>query len=97
MEDIFEKRVGAAAIAAWWTLLVSVILLFIQWISYLVFMSLHPAWLLRLWGPEASWPFVRTVWFWAIVFFKAFLWMLAVIALWLTLWSRKLQAQSPRQ
>jgi len=35
MEDIFEKRVRAAAIAAWWTILVGVILLVLQWIRTL--------------------------------------------------------------
>ena len=97
MEDIFEKRVRAAAIAAWWTILVGVVFLVLQWILYLVFMSAHPVWLLWLWGPDASWPFVQTVWFWAAALFKAFLWMLAVIALWLTFWSRKLREQTPRQ
>jgi hypothetical protein len=97
MEDIFEKRVRAAAIAAWWTILVGVIFLVLQWILYLVFMSVHPAWLLWLWGPDSSWPFVQTVWFWAVALIKAFLWMLAVIALWLTFWSRKLRKQTPRQ
>ncbi len=97
MEDIFEKRVRAAAIAAWWTILVGGIFLVLQWILYLVFMSAHPAWLLWLWGPDASWPFVRTVWFWATALFKIFLWILAVIALWLTFWSRKLRKQTPVQ
>ena len=95
MEDIFEKRVRAAAIAAWWTLLVGAVFLALQWVLYRVFMSVHPAWLLWLWGPDASWQFVQTVWFWATAFFKALLWMLAVMALWLTFWSKKLRKQAP--
>jgi hypothetical protein len=93
MEDIFEKRVRAAAIAAWRTILVGVILLVLQWILYLIFMSAHPAWLLWLWGPDTGWQFIQTVWFWAAALFKAFLWILAVIALWLTFWSRALRKQ----
>jgi hypothetical protein len=91
MEDIFEKRVRTAAIAAWWTILVGVFFLILQWILYLIFMSSHPAWLLWLWGPDTGWPFIQTVWFWATALFKAFLGMLTVIALWLTFWSKKLR------
>jgi hypothetical protein len=97
MEDIFEKRVRAAATAAWWTILVGITFLVLQWISYLVLMSARPAWLLWLWGPDTSWQFVQTVWFWATGLFKAFLWMLAVIGLWLTIWSSKLRKETPRQ
>jgi hypothetical protein len=95
MADIFEKRVRAAAIAAWWTILVGVIVLVLQWILYLVFMSVHPAWLLWLWGSDTGWQLIQTVWFWAATLFKTFLWMLAVIALWLTFWSKQLRKQTP--
>jgi hypothetical protein len=97
MEDIFEKRVRAAAIAAWWTILVGTIFLVLQWTLYLVFMSARPAWLLWLCGPDVGWPFIQTVWLWAATLFKALLWMLAVIALWLTFWSKKLRKQTPVQ
>ncbi len=97
MENLFEKRLGAAAVAAWWTILAGFVFLGFQWILYLLFISSHPAWLLWLWGPDTTWPFVQAVWFWAAVVFKAFLWMLVVIALWLTLWSRRLRTQAARQ
>jgi hypothetical protein len=91
MEDIFEKRVGSAAIAAWWTILVGVIFLVLQWIAYLIVMSTHSALLLALWGPDANWPFVQTVWFWGMAAFKLFLGILALMALWLSLWARRLR------
>ncbi len=34
MNDVFQKRVRAAAVAGWWTLLIAVIFLAIQWIAY---------------------------------------------------------------
>ena len=94
MNDLLERRVRAAAAAAWWTVLVAFIFLIVQWILYLTFMSSRPSWLLWLWGPDVTWPFVRAVWFWAAVGIKAFLWILALAALWLTLWSRQLRKHS---
>jgi hypothetical protein len=97
MEDTFEKRVRAAANAAWWTILVGLIFLAFQWIAYLIVMAAHPALLLRLWGPETTWPFVQTVWFFGIAVFKLFLGMLALVALWLTVWAQQLRKQMPGQ
>ena len=70
---ISSRRGSGATIAAWWTILVGVIFLVLQWILYLVFMSAHPAWLLWLCGPSTSWPFVQTVWFWAAALFQGIL------------------------
>jgi glucan phosphoethanolaminetransferase (alkaline phosphatase superfamily) len=94
MEDIFEMRVRAAAKAAWLTILIGGVVLVLQWILYLVFMSSHPAWLLWLWGPDISWPFVQSVWFWGTAVFKLFLLVLALITLWLTLWGRQLRRRT---
>jgi hypothetical protein len=91
MNDVFEKRVKAAAVAGWWTLLIAVGFLLIQWIGYLLVMSAQPAWLLSLWGPDITWSFVQTVWFWAIAIMKVCIWPLALVVLWLTLWARQLR------
>jgi hypothetical protein len=63
MNDMFEKRVKAAAVAGWWTLLIAVGFITLQWIIYLVVMSTRPARFLWMWGPEVDWAFVRIVWF----------------------------------
>jgi hypothetical protein len=55
MNDTFENRVRAAAMAWWWTLLIGAGFLAIQWVIYLLIMSARPAWLLSLWGPDVSW------------------------------------------
>jgi hypothetical protein len=47
----FEKKVRAAAVAGWWTVLIAVLFVTLQWIIYLVVMSDRPAWLLSMWGP----------------------------------------------
>jgi hypothetical protein len=91
MEDIFAKRIRTAARAAWLSIGAGAIFLTLQWILYLIFMSARPGWLLWLWGPDTTWPFVQTVWFWAIAGFKMFFWLLALAALWLTLWARQLR------
>ncbi len=70
MNDVFEKRVRAAAVAGWWTLLIAVGFLLIQWIIYLLVMSARPTWLLWMWGPDSTWSFVQTVWFWSLAIMK---------------------------
>ena len=87
----FEKKVRAAAVAGWWTVLIDVLFITLQWIIYLIIMSARPAWLLSMWGPGTDWPFVQQVWFWAIVFLKFVLWLMILIVIWLTLWARQLR------
>ena len=94
MNEIFEKRLSAAAAAGWWTLLIALGFLLIQWILYLLFMSARPAWFLSWCGPEITWSFLQTVWFWAIAIMKLSLWFMALAVLWLTLWSRRLRKQA---
>jgi hypothetical protein len=91
MSDDFQRRVKAAAVAAWWVVLIATGLLIVSWIAYLVIISAEPSWLLSMWGPDLSWTYIQNVWFWAIVAFKLIVWLMALAALWLTLWARQLR------
>ena len=91
MNDSFEKKVRAAAVAGWWVILIAVCFLTLLWLLYLAVMSTHPAWLLALWGPDVDWHFVQNVWFWAVVAFKLCVWLMVFVVLWLTLWARRLR------
>jgi hypothetical protein len=91
MNDDFQRRVRAAAIAGWWVVLLATGLLIVSWIAYLTIISAQPPWLLSMWGPDLSWAFIQSVWFWAIVAFKLIVWVMALAALWLTLWARQLR------
>ncbi len=91
MNDIFAKRVRAAAIAGWWTLLVAAIFLAIQWRAYLLIMNARPEWMRDLWGPGISWSYVQNIWFWIASVFKMCIWLLALVVIWLTLWARQLR------
>ncbi len=90
MNDVFQQRVRAAAVAAWWTVLVAVGFVTLLWIVYLAVMSARPAWLLTMWGPGIDWSFVQTVWFWAVAVLKFCVWLMALSAIWLTVWARQL-------
>jgi hypothetical protein len=94
MQDIFEKRVRAAAIAGWWVVLVAVGFLLLQWVVYLIVMQTKPAWMLAMWGPNINWNFVQSVWFWGVAILKFCVWLLAMAALWLTLWARELRKRA---
>jgi hypothetical protein len=90
MNDVFQKRVKAAAVAGWWLLLIALCFITLQWLIYLAVMSARPAWVLTMWGPNADWALVEHVWFWAIVVLKFVLWLFILVVLWLTLWARQL-------
>jgi len=91
MNDVFAKRVKAAAIAAWWTVLIALGFILLQWLAYLAATSARPAWLLSLWGPNISWDLVQNVWFWGVAFLKIWMFLMASVAIWLTLWARQLR------
>ncbi len=92
MNDPFEKKVRAAAVAGWWVILIGYALLLVTWVVYLGIMSARPGWLLTMWGQgDVSWAFVQTVSLWFMGVFKLFMWFLILVALWLTLWARQLR------
>ena len=92
MNDPFEKKVRAAAVAAWWAVLIAYALLLVTWAAYLGLLSARPAWLLTLWGGgDVSWAFVQTVSLWFLGVFKLAIWLIILAALWLTLWARQLR------
>jgi hypothetical protein len=91
MNNVFERRVRAAAVAGWWVVLFAAGLLLLSWIAYLVVIAAEPAWFSSLLGPQLDWAFVQRIWFWALVVFKMSVWLMALVALWLTLWARQLR------
>jgi hypothetical protein len=94
MNDAFQQKVRAAAVAGWWTLLVAISFLASAWIVFLVLMSARPAWFQFLLGPGVSWEFVQNVGFWAISIFEICLGLLALVVVWLTLWGNQLEKRS---
>jgi hypothetical protein len=98
MDDTFQIRVHAAAVAAWWTLLIATAFSAFEWIAYRVVMSTQPewavAWAAFFWGSGATWESIRTVWFEALTFLKLTLWLLVLAALWLTLWAKQLRKRA---
>jgi hypothetical protein len=91
MEDAFCAKVRAAAAAAWWTFLIAVAFLLVQWLLYLLVMSVKPGLAPSLWGPDATWDEIHAVWFQGLFLLKLSLWPLGLVAIWLTLWARQLR------
>jgi len=90
MNADFERKVQAAAIAGWWTVLVAAAVLVLQWVAYLVVMSSRPAFVLTLWGSD-SWLKVHNLWLLGTGVLKIFVFILALPCLWLTLWAKQLR------
>ncbi len=94
MNDTFQTRVHAAAVAVWWTFVIAYAFLLFQWILYLGIMAWQPVWVVSFWGPGATWESIRTTWFQTLVFVKLTLWPLVLAALWLTLWAKQLRKRT---
>jgi len=90
MNADFERKVQAAAVAGWWTVLVAAAVLVLQWVAYLVVMSSRPAFVLTLWGSD-SWLEVHNLWLLGTGVLKIFVFILALPCLWLTLWAKQLR------
>ena len=90
MDDIFTKRVRAAAAAGWWTILIVYCFLILQWLLYLFIMSGQPSWMLKLMGAGLTWQTYQTLWLWGMLVFKLGILLMAVIVVWLTVWGRRL-------
>jgi hypothetical protein len=90
MDEIFIKKVRAAAVAGWWTLLIAYCLLLIQWFAYLLIMARQPEGMLCLWGQGVTWAEIRSIWLWGMVAYKLGVGMMLFVVIWLTLWARQL-------
>jgi hypothetical protein len=91
MDDTFQSRLQALVKAGWWTLLIGAVFMGFQWIVYLIFMSSRPSWLPVLWGDGIALNTIQNMWLWGSAVFKLCWWILALIVIWLTLWSRLLK------
>jgi hypothetical protein len=89
MDEIFTKKVRAAAVAGWWTFLIAYCILLIQWIAYILIMTKHPEGALCIWGEGVTWSEIRTIWLWAMVAYKLIVGAMLFVVLWLTLWAIK--------
>lgn len=91
MNDSFEKKVRAAAVAGWWVILAALGFVVWLWLMYLAVLSYRPEWVLAMWGPGITWSFVQDVWFWAVAGVKFCVWFGVFVVLWLTLWAQQLR------
>jgi hypothetical protein len=90
MDEIFTKKVRAAAIAGWWTALIASAILLIQWGAYLLIMARQPGAVLCLVGEGITWPELRTIWLWTMAAYKFVVAIFIFVVIWLTLWAKQL-------
>lgn len=92
MDDLLAKRVRSAAIAGWWTILIAAIWMTAGWFFFLAILYCQPGWLLKLWGGgDLDWTDVRTIVLYFFSFAKLMLFMVLMIVIWLSFWSRRLK------
>ena len=94
MSDTFQRRLGAAVWAAWWTIAVWWLLLMLSWAGSMVIMHIRPAWVLGMLGGDVSWSEIQSLYLWFLSAFKIMGLVAAMGALFLTLWRRGLKRSS---
>ena len=92
MNELLAKRVRSAAVAGWWTILISWVFLGVCWGGTLVMLHVQPRWYLNCWGGgQITWDDVQRL---CLLFFgvlKILLLVALFIIIWLTLWARGLR------
>jgi hypothetical protein len=94
MQSIFEHRLRAAVRAGWWTFLIAMGVVLVQWVATAVFLARQPAWFLRLWGPDMTWAQIEGVVMHFLLVFRVFVGTFAVVLVWASLWSYALRERS---
>ena len=61
MDEIFAKKVRAAEVAGWWTVLIAYCILLIQGFAYLLIIPRQPAGMLCFWGEGVTWQEIRNI------------------------------------
>ena len=61
MDEIFAKKVRAAAVAVWWTVLIAYCILLIQGFAYLMIIPRQPAGMLCFWDESVIWQEIRNI------------------------------------
>jgi hypothetical protein len=90
MSAPLHDRVRAAAVAGCQVLVIDALFVLVQWLLLLWARAAQPAWIPALWGAD-SWAQVQTAWLWVLLAGKLLWWLLALVVIWLGLWSRRLQ------
>lgn len=90
MDELFIKKVKAAAAAGWWTILIAYCILLIQWCAYLIIIPRQPSGMLFFWGEGITWQEIRTTWLWAMIAYKICVAMMIFASIWLMIWAKQL-------
>lgn len=90
MNDLLERRVRAAAVAGWWTLLIAVIFLTAVWFIFRAMLFSSAPWIDSLWaGLDRQMVMLAALWMIGVL--KLCLWLAMFVVIWLTLWARQLR------
>jgi hypothetical protein len=94
MDQPPAQRIGAAAAALWWTILAAAIWMTVAWLVWLAVMHIKPGWVKALWGGDGlDWDTYQLAALIMFGTFKLLIWVAVMVALWLTLWARRLRSQ----
>lgn len=90
MDELPYKKVRAAAVAGWWTLLVGIGFGIVVGFLFMMILRERPAWIASTWG-GLSWETIETVGVWMLTVYRLSLWLIFLLVVWLTIWAAKLR------
>ena len=97
MDDNLAKRVGAAAAAGWWTILIGAAWITGAWLVWMALLYFRPDWMLSLWGGGGlRWDTIQMITLWVFGAMKVVLLLAVLTVIWLTLWAGRLRRQQPK-
>jgi len=91
MSEPLEKRIRAAAGATWMLLLILVIWMTVTYVLWLGLVYTRMEWVRTLWGGDVTWSEMQWVTLWFFGAFKLGLFAVLAVAIWLTLFARRLR------
>ncbi len=90
MSGPLYKRVRAAAVAAWWTVLIGAVLVAFQWFGFVHIVRVKPHWLQDMAG-GMDWANIEAFGLTMIVIVRLLIFVLLLVTIWLSIWANRLK------
>src|SRR5262245_57581049 len=94
MQSQFEPRLSSAVRAGWWTLLIALGIILVQWIGSAVFIAGQPTWFRRFWAPDMTWAQIEHMTLQFLLLFRVFVGIFATVLVWASVWSLLLKRRA---
>ncbi len=88
-EHSFEDRLHACVVSGWWTVLIFMVLITLQWLMSLIILRTQPEFMV-MWLGGMDWVEIRSLIMHSIATAKIVMLGFLFAVIWMTLWDRRL-------